>query len=271
GFGDFNGDGQIDTLPGNPIARYTFGIGSVAAAEDFVTLPDSFVTLADRLAGTFTYNASGPAITLLPTGSNALREYAGQTVRVTALHVDNPESVVRDGMVDAAGNGVTLASPLPAAYTNGTIGRLLIEVPERRFTWMATVRRFGVKPSVTIVVFFRRAFDPADERVYFCGEPAGSYNEFTLVPGQNGGSTPPGLKVGGWMFDLYTFRWWKIASVREANVPLAGGGTAPGLRFTVDPEEVDPSAEARGVGMPRGPVYAIFPRNVVEAYTLKKD
>jgi hypothetical protein len=133
-----------------------------------------------------------------------------------------------------------------------------------RYTWFATVRRYGVRPSVTVVSCFRRNFAPEDERVYLCGEPAGSYNEFTLNPGDNGGAVPPGLEPREWMFDLYTFRWWKIARVQE---PDSSGV----IRFSTDPEELDPSPRLRGVGAPSGPVYAIFPRNVVEAYTLKKE
>ena len=65
------------------------------------------------------------------------------------------------------------------------------------------------------------------------------------------------------MFDLYTFRWWKITGVQTLPSGL--------IRYTVNPEEVDPSAAPRGPGTQGGPVYAIFPTNVVEAYTLKRD
>ena len=72
---------------------------------------------------------------------------------------------------------------------------------------------------------------------------------------------PPGLKVGGYMFDVNTFRWLKIASIDEVKT----GPAAPFIRFTTDPEDVDPSPR------PRASFPAMFPNNVVEAYTLKKN
>lgn len=276
GWIDGNGNRQYDGAAESGVvgvSRFAFGMETSATflddARGFTTLPDSFITLADQLAGNFSYATGTPAVVTMGGASPSLAEYSTQMVRITALRADIRGSAVRYGTVTSA-NTIELTSPLPSTYVNANIGRLLIDIPELRYTWFATVRRYGVRPSVTVVSCFRRNFSPEDERVYLCEEPAGSYNEFEINleatgnanPDATGGTggLPPGLERGGWMFDLYTFRWWKIASVQEfmkSGVKWA--------RFTTDPEELDPSPR------PRTTVYAIFPRNVVEAYTLKKE
>lgn len=271
---DNNGDAVLDAPLvrfGVPVYRTTAGIGTVADAENFVTLPDSFITLSDQLAGTFSYAPAGPTITTAASGPS-LAEFIGQTVRITALHADIRSSAVRYGTVDGA-NSITLTSSLPADFTNATIGRLLVDLPERRYTWIATVRWSSGSPSVTVVVFFRRNFSPEDEQVWICEEPAGSYNEYTWKPPLNGGAAtepPPGLEVGGHMFDVSTFRWWKIASLQKTTVD----GVPNSLRIGVDPEEIDPSAEGRlynsDPALDRS-ARVIFPRNVVDTYTLQKN
>lgn len=275
-FGDFNGDGVSDgsdfnyaiptdgdNVPDFWIGRYTFGLNDEPSARAFVTLPDSFITLADLFANAITPTLTAGEVTGFTVASGSLLENQGQSARVTFIHATTGRSIIRTGTIDSTGSAVTLSAALPTGaggYDASTIGRVIIELPEQRYTWMATVRQTSLSPSsspsVTIVVFFRRNFSPEDERVYVCNEPAGSYNEFSFDPSSHGGVTPPGLVAGGWMFDANAFRWWKISSVREQ------GGL---VRFNVDPEEYDPNPQARG------PVYAMFPRNVVEAYTLEKD
>jgi hypothetical protein len=261
GWIDKNGNGQFDGFPADTAAgidRYSFEIGSlpaaaqVAAARAAVTLPDSFITLADMFSDPATVTWSG---TLLTVKTTDMTEYVGQLVRVTFIGADVPASEVITGGVTSSST-VTLDGAFSGSFA---VGRVMVELPEQRYTWVATVRRFGLKPSVTIAVFFRRSFDPEDERVYLVNEPAGSYNEFELT-----GPRPPGLKVGGYMFDAATFRWLKIASFEETTFTTPSGAVA-GFRFTTDPEDIDPSPRPR-IGFP-----AMFPNNVVEAYTLKKN
>ena len=176
-FGDFNGDGASDPIAaGAPfIPRYTFGLNTVNEAEKFVTLPDSFIPLADLLAGSVAVGGN----TVTVAASTNLAEYIGQRVRVTVLHATRRASFISSADVISA-TQLTMDDALPANYS-GEVGRVLIDLPERRYTWIATVKRLTYRsdPNVTIVVFFRRNFSPQDERVYICGEPAGSYNEFT--------------------------------------------------------------------------------------------
>jgi Tfp pilus assembly protein PilV len=275
-FGDFDGDSAIDAA--SPIYRYNFfsatelglplvdpnpanpDLTKLARAQ--VTLPDSFVTVADLLGGAI--SVSGATLTV--TNGPSLAEYSsGQPVRVTFLHADGRQSVVRDddvASVTGAGT-IDIGTPLPASYA-GNVGRVVIESRERRYTWIATVRRYGPKPSVTVAVFFRRTFSPEDEKVFTVNEPAGSYNEFEMASADADGDgsldRPPGMRVGGYMFDVNTFRWLKIASITDVK-----SATPPFIRFTTDPEDIDPLIQ------PRVGFQAMFPRNVVEAYTLKKD
>lgn len=271
GWFDKNGNGQFDDFQADTpagIERHWFDIGNhpaaqqLGAAEDAVTLPDSFVTLADSLV------PKAPAAGVVRIPGVDLTEYAGTPgLQVTLIDANARVSEVRDidGVSYDGANQesvLSLDSPMSPGIS-GDLGRAVVELPERRYTWIATVRRFGLKPSVTIAVFFRRAFDPEDERVYLVDEPAGGYNEFELS-GVTLETRPAGMKVGGYMFDVATFRWLKIASLEQITITTPTG-TAPGVRFTTDPEDIDPSPRPRA-GFP-----AMFPNNVVEAYTLKKN
>ncbi|MBA3312532.1 MAG: hypothetical protein M3552_22835, partial [Planctomycetota bacterium] len=254
GWNDANNNRQFDGAAELlPIERFTFGYDATTTptAEEFVTLPDSFLTLAD----VFGSAASVSGSTLTINGPD-LTEYVGQTnVRVTFISSALPPSSVlfRYATITGAQTiGLGTGTTIPVGFETG---RVTIELTERRYTWLATVRRIGTRPSVTVVVFFRRSFAAEDEQVWTVNEPAGGYNEFEIaVPA--GTDPPPGLKVGGWMFDMSAFRWMKVASLQ----PITGG-----FRYTTDPEEEDPSPAPR-IGIP-----VMFPRGVVEAYTLKKD
>lgn len=278
GWIDKNGNGQFDGFPADTPAgvdRWAFNIPSLPvpqqtpAAEAAVTLPDSYVTVADVLGGAISFSGSGAGTQLIVNGPD-LTEYVGTAVRVTLIRASINDSAVYEDAPTATtkvvtvtgSNTVGLGAGLPAGYA-GDVARVTIEFRELRYSWVATVRRFGLKPSVTIAVFFRRSFDPADERVWAVNEPPGGYNEFEL-PGITLDTRPAGMRVGGYMFDVATFRWLKIASLEQVTITTPSG-TTPGIRFTTDPEDIDPSPQPR-LGFP-----AMFPNNVVEAYTLKKN
>ncbi len=240
---------------GGSLPRFTFGLNSITAAQNFVTLPDSFITVADVIGSALTVSGSGPPYTVTIPEVDLSEFNAAQGVRVTVFHASARASVALEGTIQSA-TTVQTNDVIPGAYA-GNVGRVTVEVPERRYTWLATVRHFGPQPSVTIVVFFRRAFSPLDETTYGVTEPAGTFNEFTFTgPTAAGEDRPEGLKPGGFMFDLGAFRWLKIVKVED---PVAGV-----IRFKTDASEVDPSIGGRSF-------QAMFPRNVVEAYPLKKD
>ena len=267
GWKDNDGDGTFDAgESATGFARYSFKLGA-AAAQNLVMLPDSFVPVADVIGSAATVSGSGTAYTVTIPEVD-LTEYVSTppstAVRVTVFRADVPASVVLDGTV-ASATTISTTQGLPAAYS-GNVGRVVVEVPERRYTWLATVRNFGPKPSVTIVIFFRRSFSPADEQAVPVSEPVNTFNQFRLAAGV---ARPEGLKPGGFMFDTAAFRWLRIVSVPDE--PAADGT----LTFKTDPSEVDPFP-APGAPFVAGKTVdrtfqAMFPRNVVEAYTLKKD
>ena len=245
---DSDANGKLDASLG--ISRFAFGkAGSVAAAQNFVTLPDSYLTLADVFA-----NAVTVTTTKVTIPSVNFNEYAATApalpLRVTLLDINGRSSNLRTVSTSANVSGTALTFDNPLTGSTANVGRVIVEIPERRYTWLATVRRLGPKPSVTIVVFFRRALSAEDEKAYTITETAGTYNEY-LVPTPR----PAGLKVGGFMFDVATFRWFKITAVEDKATPAV---------FTTDANDIDIVTTARTFT-------AMFPRNVVETYTLRKD
>lgn len=255
---DANGDGVLDAPAG--IERHNFSIVGRPAAEAFVSLPDSFVSLADVFGGAV--KVSGASMDLEGIDLSEYVQTPPLALRVTVLHADGRQSAVREAAEVVDKDTIDLKVALPGSYA-GNVARVTVETRESRYTWIATVRRFGLKPSVTIAVFFRRSFDPADEKIWAVREPPGGYNEFefdTTADALGDLVRPPGMRVGGYMFDAATFRWLKIATIDEVK-----SADPPFLRFTTDPEDIDPSPRPRAV------VPAMFPNNVVEAYTLKKN
>ena len=277
-FGDIDGNGQF-ALPGDafytfdldgdgapdptPIKRYSFGLNTVDAAEEFTTLPDSHITIFEGIAGSFTAAPGNNVVTL---GQPILTEYSSQKLRVSAFDSGQRSSTVIWGTVTDA-TTITLDSPLPATWS--VVDRVIVDIPERRYTWIATVRNSGSAPSVSVATFFRRSFSPLDEKAFTLTEPAGSYNVFELPIATNGITSdglggwtglPPGFERGGWMFDLNSFRWWEIVDIQE----IKSGGATIGFRFATDSEEYDSTFTGRTV-------QAIFPQNIIEVYTLKSQ
>lgn len=283
-FGDLNGDGTINNLDNyydtdrdgtadRPIKRYGFGLASRGEAEALVTLPDSYITLFDGLAGTFSVGTDRMTVTA---SDSSLGEYVGSSVRVTVIDSTNHRSYVEDANVEGP-NVFEIVRPIPPRIAH--FDRVLVEVPERRFTWLATVRRSGLSPSVSVATFFRRSYDPEDEKVFSLIKPVGTYNTYFMpLASQNppivGNSIsgydnlPPGFEVGNWMFDFNTFRWWKIAAIQgPVNIPSVGMG----YRIATDPEEIDIPIWRAPSGQVGVPIKAIFPRNIVEVFTLSKE
>ena len=299
-FGDFNGDDQITAADFLilPIKRYTFGVADITIpptppvpipnaielAERFVTLPDSFITIFEGIAGTFSVPAARTTVTFV---NPVLGEYSlGQRVRVSVFDSGEQTSAVIGGAVgtDTDGDGVldsntgltlTLDGPIPSTVV--TPDRVIVDIPERRYTWIATVRMRESGPNVSVATFFRRSFSVADEQVFFLTEPTGSYNVFKMDWAVNGiaedatgalVNAPPGFERGGWMFDLDEFRWWKIVDIQKLDTN--GDGAYDGSRFATDPAAFDDAKAHPRAAIPPH-VRAIFPQNIIEVYTLKKE
>ena len=103
---------------------------------------------------------------------------SGGTYRAVIYDIDGDHSAIRDGITVAYNTTsnaweVTWIDPLPARFNSPTagalpnIGKVRIEVADQIYTWMLSVRkRSNGLTSVDVVVFFKRNFDPNNERVF---------------------------------------------------------------------------------------------------------
>lgn len=260
------GDGPVSGT--TYLRRYTFGLNTQGAAQEFVTSPDSFITLFDGIAG----SAASEHRTFVPPVANATQlnfygfpfdEYTSRRVQVTLFgSTANGESTmaVLPGFT-TANNLVefkrSATDPVPRTIPTrfASLERVTVDLPEDRYSWIATVRNKGATPSVSVAVFFRRSFSPEDEKIIDLMKMAGQHTYF--VQGLNPDALPPGLKQGGWMLDLDSFRWWKIAQLKRDNA-------RNGYWIATDSEEYDPGTSSNK------PIKAVFPGNIVEVYNLKK-
>ncbi len=103
----------------------------------------------------------------------------GVVYRAVIYDVDGNHSEVRDSIRDGmtvsySGTAWEVAwlNPLPARFNSPTagalpnIGKVRIEVADQIYTWMLSVRMRSSGESVDVVVFFKRNFDPNNERVF---------------------------------------------------------------------------------------------------------
>lgn len=127
------------------------------------------------------------------------------------------------------GNAVLDGVVLPANLRTN-VGRLIVENPEDRYSWIATVRRDS-DPTITrpttaaiyLATFFRRSFGglATDEQPYRFiegGDPTQPF--FVAWPD---GVTPPRIKKGAWFCNLEDLRWYLVTDVlaqfRDNAVP----------------------------------------------------
>lgn len=254
------------------IRRYAFKLirmdelpASERRAANFVTSPDSFITLFDGVAG----SAAAERRTFVPPAANAQQlnfygspfdEYTNNQVQVTLIGsttTGETTTAILPGFT-TANNLVefkrsltdTVVRRIPTRFAS--VDRVTVDLPENRYSWIATVRNTGSSPSASVAVFFRRSFSPEDEKIYGIMK-GGRHTYFTDSVNPN--ALPPGFKQGGWMFDLTHFRWWKITQLKWDNA-------RNGYWFATDPEEYDDDAVES--------IDAVFPGNIIEVYNLKK-
>ena len=110
---------------------------------------------------------------------------------------------------------------MPANYQ---IERLRIEQQDQQFTWLWTVRKdgSGANAAIDVVVFFRRSFDPTEERLYSAHwrnlEVAGSGSTAGPQVTVTWGSAPkPFYKKGGFIFDARLAEWYRIQDVLDSD------------------------------------------------------
>jgi hypothetical protein len=224
--------------------RYNFGHTTLFSAQSFAMLPDSWVlqhtgdplnaqAVPAAAAGTTQLDVVGLAASGLTTAPTltvkaifvSADQKVSQARTVTQITGDTilwSEDLNGDNTLDPGEdfnlNGGLDHHPLPAWFTPASVR---LEIQERRYTWLLTVRRdaSGVA-EVDVVIFFRRRFDAQDEALY---DLAGQgfqvgYDEVQVTYTVG---LPPSWKAGGFVFDANNARWYRLRKVTDN-----GGGTA---------------------------------------------
>jgi len=217
---NFGNDG-----PATPstLRRFNAGITTPTEAANLVTLPDSWVQQARANPTAFTLTS-----VTLPAGtdlSGVPISVPDARSRVILTDITARVSEVREITSVAAGPAINwdAAFPLPAGFTPTEVR---VETQEQRYTWLMTVRNRGdhTDPDpkkwkhiagVDVVVFFRRALSPLDERIFKVSDVQG--RDVTI--NHNADGTQPFAKKGGYLFDVDNFRWFRIQNsvVNAAN------------------------------------------------------
>ena len=154
-------------------------ISAKATAAGLVAQPDNWKSAGE-----------GQFVTSLPLGAttgitgvtldgdadlSSVNPATGVIYRAVIYDVDGNHSEVRYGITTnnpANAWEVTWLSPLPARFNSPggvglpNIGKVRIEVADQIYTWMLSVRMRSSGVSVDAVVFFKRNFDPNNERVF---------------------------------------------------------------------------------------------------------
>ena len=112
------------------------------------------------------------------TDLSSVNPATGVIYRAVIYDVDGDHSEVRQGITATYNTTlnaweVTWLTALPARFNSPAagalpnIGKVRIEVADQVYTWMLSVRKRSSGPaSVDVVVFFKRNFDPNNERVF---------------------------------------------------------------------------------------------------------
>lgn len=245
-----NGAGAPDA---NAIQRFNGELTAPAIAAQQVNSPDSWVEqarapVATPVAANFTANS----VTL------AGVDLSGVAAPGTVLS--------RAVMIDATGkNSQTrlitgIASPTVSWLANDpllgtfTPAQVRIETQELRYTWMLTAipsTTSGIA-NVTVTTFFHRPLGPNDEQVFQATGIDGVNTPFTVTYG----GTKPFAKKGGFLFDCYFGRWYRILNIANDT----------GTQFDVYVDRQRPQDDSPGLNPTFG---AVFMRGVVDFFPLQ--
>jgi hypothetical protein len=249
------------------------------------------ITLAGVPLGQIQLNFPSPAMRVVMFSTD------GQTSQIRNITSIQPASngqttaFVWTEDIDGAGPNATTAAggdqrdinhnsnldhyPLPASFVNSGVGIVRIELQERRYTWLLTVRQSYPQTtppsaSVDVVVFFKRTIENigVDEALYPAVFTQGSTQVAVQYPTGNntvtGQPLKPFMKRGGYVFDANNAYWYRISNVIEPDPlnlnPPAGSASA---RVILD----FPAAANNGF-VPNIPSRAMFPRGVVDVFPL---
>ncbi len=172
------------------------------------------------------------------------------------------------------GNGALDTHLLPSSFINaisttGTplLGKVRVELQERRYTWLLTVRQSSTTAaSVDVVVYFKRTLEniATDELLYQTTFTQGSTQAQVVYPtGVNTASglpLKPYMRRGSFVFDANNAFWYRINNV--SSVVASGTGWEQ-VNLTLEVP-----ANASTGSPPFIPARAMFPRGVVDVFPL---
>jgi hypothetical protein len=287
------------TLPRYPLswrpAPGVLGDAALAAADYLVTLPDSWVLEYETIGGTLGPGPVNYSQITLPgfnqttSFSGAFANYPSPALRVVMFTpdgvaaqtryvtfydpVNNPNTLQWSEVAgqDINGNSVADTHYLPASFTsllipdvsgNLMLGKVRVEMQERRYTWLLTVRQSSsTVASVDVVVYFRRTLEniAVDELLYNAVFTQGSTQVPVTYPVGNNPATglplKPYMRRGSFVFDANNAFWYRIANVVDDN---AGNAVLT----------LEVPANATTGNPPFVPPRAMFPRGVVDVFPL---
>jgi len=289
------------------IARYPGTWRTMAAADHLVTLPDSWPLQYDTVGGTLAADPGaaaglGPTQITLP-GLNFSSPLGGTnpSVRIVMFSTDGVSCQIRyvtafqgttvlwtedtnsNGVLDPGedlnGNGNLDHYPLPASFVNLGVGIIRIELQERRYTWLLTVRQSNPQttpPSANVdcVVFFKRSMENigVDEALYQAVFTIGSTQVPVTYPlGVNPATNlplKPFMKRGGFVFDANNAFWYRISNVVEPPIYVPNPPPPAGMGAALLVLDFPANASSNPNNDQRVLQRAMFPRGVVDVYPL---
>jgi hypothetical protein len=212
------------------IPRFNAELSLASLAALSAALPDSWVEQSRGPVTGFTANTATITGTDLSGVTPSAPAVPGasipMTYRVVLLDAAGKTSETRIiTSVNAATDTVTwgggTADPLGGGFAPFSAR---VEAQVMRYTWMLTVHpnppaaTGGPSWNVTATIFFNRPLVSTDEQVYSASGADGVQAPFTVT--YPAGAKPQYVKKGGFVFDCYFGRWYRILNVvNDPNTP----------------------------------------------------
>jgi Tfp pilus assembly protein PilV len=211
------------------LPRFNGELSSIGLAAVMAALPDSWIEQGRGGVTAFTTNTvtiTGPDLsavgssvpaapsTNIPVMSRVvLLDATGKASETRIVTSINPAA----GVVTWGGtiaNPTAGNDPIPPSFTPV---QARVETKDTRYTWILTVHpnppaaSGGPSWNVTVTIFFNRSLVSLDEQVYQATGADGLQTPFTV--NYPAGAKPQYVKKGGFVFDCYFGRWYRIVNV----------------------------------------------------------
>lgn len=266
------------------------GIGNrltEAEARALVTLPDQYSTLLDsHVAANGFYsvdlnNRVDADVMTAMLGGIASFVDSGNQVTVALVDLDGnvhmrtvTGSTATAPEVASTGRTVGFTPALPEDPPGSgnpiSIERAIVQQQNSDFTWMISARvSLPVEVSMDVVVFFKRAYAEADERIFYTrvldsstatgvgGGGIGSiYNKVRI----DFTGDPPFAKKGGYLFDTQNNRWYRILEITLET------STRREMILEYEVRDDDGNVNADGTFG----ITSAFPRGVIDVFPIGK-